>query len=112
MLKYRGQCRVVTETDKRTGKPLEFTFVPCRIKKGTNICRHNADTLNVYIPGIKTANRLLKEYPDIFKPFQAGDSEATLLFPECMIDEAAIILKAIVKGANTSPRSKRNTRYV
>ena len=70
MLSYRGTYRVLYETDKRTGKPCEFTFIPCGIRRGANICRHNDDTLNVFIPGFGTADRLLKEYPDIFKPFR------------------------------------------
>jgi len=74
MLKYRGQFRVLYECDKRTGKPGEFTFIPCRIKKGANICRHNDTTLNVFIPSTIIANRLLREYTDIFMPFQSGDS--------------------------------------
>ncbi len=107
MLRYRGQYRVLFETDKRTGKACEFTYVPCRIRKGADIVRHNDDTLNVYIPGKKTANRLLKEHSDIFKPFQIGDSEATLLFPESMMKEAAKILMPVVRGKGMSPRPKR-----
>lgn len=106
MLKYRGTYRVLFETDK-TGNPCEFTFIPCLTKKGANICRHNENTLNVYIPGIKIANRLLKECPDLFKPFQIGDSEATLLFNEADIEKAAAILKARVGGKNKSPKPKR-----
>ena len=107
MLSYRGTYRVVYETDKRTGKPCEFTFIPCGIRKGANICRHNDDTLNVFIPGFGTADRLLKEYPDLFQPFQVGDSEATLLFKESDIERAAVILKARTKGKDMSARPKR-----
>lgn len=56
---------------------------------------------------MKTVNRLLKEYPDLFKPFQIGDSEATLLFSEADIEKAAAILKARVMGKNKSPKPKR-----
>ena len=103
---------MVYETDEQTGKPLEFTFIPCRIRKGANICRHNETTLSVYIPGTRTANMLLTEHPDIFKPFQIGDTEVTLLFSESMLPEVAEILKPVVKGKEISPRSRRNIRYV
>lgn len=106
MLKYRGTYRVLFEIDK-AGKPCEFTFIPCRIKKGANICRHNGDVLNIYIPSIKMANRLSREYPDLFKPFQTGDSEAVLLFNEADIEKAAAILKARVMGKGMSPKPKR-----
>ena len=107
MLKYRGTYRVVYECDKRTGQPYEFTYVPCLIKKGSNVCRHSDNTLNVYISSAKIANRLLKECPDLFKPFQIGDSEAVLLFKEADIEKAAAILKARVLGKNMNPRPKR-----
>lgn len=106
MLKYRGQYRVLYEIDK-TGKPCEFTFIPCRIKKGASICRQDDNTLNVYVPGIKTVNRLLKEYPDLFKPFQIGDTEGTLIFKESDIEKVAVILKCRIRGKNMSPRPKR-----
>lgn len=106
MLKYRGTYRVLFEVDK-AGKPCEFTFIPCRIKKGSNICRHNENVLNAYIPSAKIANRLLKEYPDLFKPFQTGDSEATLFFSETDIEKAAVVLKARVMGKGMSPKPKR-----
>lgn len=102
---------MVYETDS-TGKPAEFTFIPCRIRKGANICRHDDNTLDVYIPGIKTVRRLLKEYPGIFKPYQTGDTEATLLFQESLMSEVAKILKPFVTGKGISPRSKRNKRFV
>lgn len=95
------------ETDKHTGKPTEYTFIPCSIRKGANISRHNDDTLNIYIPGIKTVNRLLREYPGIFRSFQKGDTEGTLLFRESDIVKAASILKARVMGKNMSPKPKR-----
>lgn len=107
MLKFRGRYRVLYETDVRTGKVCELTYIPCRIVKGSNICRHNDNTLNVLISGAKIASHLLKEYPDIFKPFQMCYGEATLLFPESMIEEAAGILKPYIQGANKSPRPKR-----
>ncbi len=106
MIEYRGQYRVLYETDK-VGKVCEFTYIPCRIIKGCNICRHSYNTLNVYIPSSRTAKRLLSEYPEIFKPFQVGDNEATLLFSECKMDEAAVILRARVKGKNQNPKPKR-----
>ena len=113
MLKYRGQYRVVYECDKTSGKPEENTFIPCRIRKGANICRHNETTLNVYVPGIKAVKRILSQYPDIFTSFQMGDWEVTLLFPESKIEQAAAILRPIVKGANVSPKSKaRNSRFM
>ena len=105
MIEYRGQYRVLYETDKQ-GKACEFTYIPCGIIKGCNICRHSYNTLNVYIPSSRTAKRLLSEYPEIFKPFQVGDNEATLLFSECKMDEAAVILRARVKGKNMNPNLK------
>ncbi len=106
MLKYRGQYRVIFEIDTK-GKPSEFALIPCGIKRGSTICRHSDDTLSVYITGIKTANRLSREYPDLFRPFQIGDSEATLLFNEADIEKAAAILKARILGKNMNPRPKR-----
>ena len=111
MLKYIGQYRIVYEIDKRTGKPLEFTYIPCRIKKGANICRNDGKTLNVYIPGIKLINKLLNEYPAIFSPYLIGDGEGSLLFDEVKFPEAAGLLKPVVKGKGVSPKSKRNIRY-
>lgn len=107
MLKYRGQFRILYETDKRTGQAAEFTFIPCRIRPGANIYRFNDDTLAACIPGSRTANRLLQEYSNIFRPFQTGDAEAIFLFDEANISQAAAILKARVKGKNLSPRPKR-----
>lgn len=107
MLRYRGQYRVLYEIDK-IGKACEFSNITCRIKKGANICRHNNSTLNAYIPSAKIAKRLLEEYPDIFTQFQAGDSEATLLFNEAVIDKVAVILKAKVKGKDLSARPRRH----
>ncbi len=106
MLKYRGKYRVLYETDK-TGKACEFTFIPCLIKRGSNICRHSDTILNVYITSSKIINRLLKEYPDLFRPFQTGNGEGTLLFDESNIDKAAAILKPKVLGKGMSPKPKR-----
>jgi hypothetical protein len=107
MLKYRGTYRVLFETDIRTGQAAEFTYVPCRIRKESNIYRHSDSVLAVYLPGQGTANRLLNEYPDLFRPFQTGGSEATLLFDEKDIEKAAFILKPRTKGKNMNPRPKR-----
>lgn len=106
MLKYRGTYRVMYEMDK-SEKPCEFTLIPCRIRKDASICRHNDDTLNAYIPSIKTVNRLLRDYPDIFKPYQIGDSEGTLLFAELDMIKAAAILKPRVLGKNLNPKPKK-----
>lgn len=106
MLMYRGRYRVLFETDKN-GKACEFVHIPCRIRKGASICRHNCDTPNVYLPSIKIANRLIKEFPDLFKPFQVGNSEATLLFMESDMEKVAAILKARTKGKDMSARPKR-----
>ena len=107
MLKYRGQFRVLYETDTRTGQAAEFTFVPCRIRKGAVIYRFNDNILAVYIPGSRTANRLLQEHPDIFRSFQTGDSESSLLFDEKNIDRAATVLLPRVKGRNMSPKPRK-----
>ena len=107
MIRYRGKYRTVYEVDKSSGQPYEFAFIPCLIKKGANICRHSDNMLNAYIPSTKIANRLLKEYPDVFTPLQVGDKEATLLFRESDIEKAATILKARVMGKNKSPKPKR-----
>ena len=107
MLKYRGQFRVLWETDTRTGQAAEFTFVPCRIRKGAVIYRFNDNILAVYIPGSRTANRLLQEHSDIFRAFQMGDIEIILFFSEKDIKKAAAILKARIQGKNKSPKPKR-----
>ncbi|HEX9059839.1 MAG TPA: hypothetical protein VF941_06645 [Clostridia bacterium] len=106
MLKYRGRYRVVFESDKLTGKLLEITFIPCRICKGANICRHTDTLLNVYIPSKIIFNRLLNEYPELFTAFQTGQSEGTLLLNEYNIDKATHILKAWTRGKCISPRTK------
>jgi len=106
MLTYRGTYRVLYETDK-AGKACEFTFIPCRIKKGSNIVRYSDNMLNAYIPSIKIVNRLLNDFPELFKPCQIGDSEGTLLFKESDIEQAATILKARVMGKGMSPKPKR-----
>jgi hypothetical protein len=95
------------EVDKRAGKALEFTYVLCRIKKGSNICRYSNDVLNVYIPSSIITNSLLKEYPDIFRPFQMGNGEATLLFDETDINRVAVILKIQTRGRCQSPKPRR-----
>lgn len=107
MIKYRGRYRVVFEMDKQTGKPLEACFIRCR--HNINICRHNDSVLNAYIPSRMKATYLLKMYPSLFILFQSGDKEATLLFKETDIEKAAGILGAMVKGANVSPKSRRNS---
>lgn len=109
MLKYRGQYRVSYEMDK-LGKPSEFTFIPCRIKKGSNIYRYNNEVLAAYIPSMQIVRRLHLEYSHLFRPFQTGDKEGTLLFNESNLPEVVFILKIKVKGCNVSPRSKRNIR--
>ena len=106
MLKYRGQYRILYDLDKQ-GKPCEFIYIPCGIHKGSNICRHDSNTLNAYITSSIVANNLLRDHHDLFGIFQMGDSEATLLFPESRMEEAAIILKAKVLGKNLGPRPKR-----
>lgn len=107
MLKYRGTYRVLYETDVRTGAACEFTFVPCRIAKGANICRHGEETLNAYIPSIKIIRRLLKEYPELFTKFQIGDKEGTILFKESDMGKVESLLKPRVLGKNVSPRPKK-----
>lgn len=110
MLKYRGLYRVAYEIDK-TGKPGEFTFIPLKLKRGSNIVRHNENILSVYIPSKTITKRLLTEYPDLFKLLSVGDSEDILLFAESRLPEAAEILRPYIKGRNVSPRSKRNIKY-
>jgi len=107
MLKYRRKFRVLYECDVRTRKPAEFTYIPCLIKKGSNICRHSETMLNAYITSAKIIRRLLSEYPDIFTMWQDCDSEGTILFPESRIDEVAPILKIQTRGKNLSPYPKR-----
>lgn len=107
MIDYRGKYRVTYDVDKRTGKAAEFTFIPCGIKKNSNISRHSGNMLNAYIPSIKVFNRLLREYPELFTSFQVGDSEGTLLFKESDMKAAAVILKARTKGKDMPARPKR-----
>jgi hypothetical protein len=107
MLKYRGTYRVLYECDVRTGKPTEFTYIPCIIKKGTNICRHSTTMLNAYIPSMKIILSLLREYPDIFALYQDGHSEGTIIFNELNITKVAEILKAKVMGKNMSAKPKK-----
>lgn len=111
MLEYRGKYRVSFEMDKKC-KPCEFSFMPCAIKKGSNICRHNADILNIYVPSGIVIKNLLKAYPQLFKKFQHGDYDGTLLFAESDMPTVAKILKARTKGANVSPRAKRNATFI
>jgi len=106
MLSYRGVYRVVTEMDQRTSKPLEACFIKCR--RGVNIYRYSDTVLSAYIPSKMRSTYLLKEYPGLFTAFQVGDKEGTILFDESKLEEAALILGAMVKGKNVSPRSKRN----
>lgn len=106
MLGYRGKYRIIFEMDLRTGKPLEACFIKCR--RSVNIYRHNDTVLSAYIPSKMRCTYLLKEYPELFTAFQTGDKEGTVLFNESDIEKAISILGAIVKGANVSPRSKRN----
>ena len=106
MLRYRGQYRTVFEMDLKTGKPLEACYIKC--KRGVNIYRHNDNVLNAYIPSRMRSTYLLKEYPGLFTPYQTGDKEGSILFDESELEEAALILGAMVKGKNVSPKSKRN----
>ncbi len=108
MLKYQGKYRVLYEVNKKSGKACEFVFIPCLIKKGSNICRHSENVLNFYVPSVKIANRLLKDYPDLFDPFIIGVDEAVLLFNETDIERVASIVKARVKGKRLSPNPKRS----
>lgn len=105
MLTYRGQYRILFEVDKQ-GKPAEFSFIPCRIKRNSSIYRHNSTTLGAYVVGKYTINKLIG-LPELFKPFQVGDSEASFLFPERLLPEAAAILRPYVKGAALSPKPRR-----
>ena len=98
---------MIFEIDKNS-KIGEFTYIPYRITRGANIYRYNDDTLGVYLTSAITGHRLLNEYSHLFRVFQHGDHEMSLLFPESRIEEAAVILKAKVQGKNISPRSKRN----
>lgn len=106
MIGYRGKFRVVYEMDNKTGRPLEACYIKCR--RNVNIYRHNENVLSAYIHSKMRSTYLLKEYPVLFTAFQLGDKESTLLFDESNIEEVALILGAMVKGANVSPRSKRN----
>lgn len=111
MLKYRGTYRVVYEMDMQTRKPCEFSFIPCRIKKGANIYRNNDKELYVYLPSGQIGNRLLKEYPDLFRLFLQSSCETILCFDEPRMSEAAKILKPWTSGKNIFPGSKRNIKF-
>ena len=107
MLKYRGRYRVLCEADIR-GISIEFTCIPCGIKKGANICRHSDTMLNAFIPSTKIIHRLIKEYPEIFTLWQEGYCEGTIIFPETEIDKVAKLLKATKKGKGKPVRLKTN----
>lgn len=111
MLKYRGKYRVVYEMDMKTLKPCEFTFIPCRIKKGSNIYRNDNNELFAYIPSIVIGSRLAKDYPGIFRIHLQSELESILAFDECHMEQAAKILKAYTSGKNIAPTSKRNLRF-
>jgi hypothetical protein len=98
---------VLYEIDKRTGLATEFSYTPCGIKNGSNICRHNDDTLNVYITSSIIINNLLKEHSDLFTLFQIGNGDGTLLFKESDIGKVVGILKIQIRGRCQSPRPKR-----
>jgi hypothetical protein len=106
MIIYRGKYRTSYEMDLKTGKPLEACFIKC--KKNITIYRHNESILSAYIPSRMKLTYILKTYPNLFTPFQIGDREGSVLFDESNIEDAAIILGAMVQGKNVSPRSKRN----
>ncbi|MBP3284392.1 MAG: hypothetical protein J6M02_02710 [Clostridia bacterium] len=110
MNRYRGTYRVVYEFDKY-GNPCEFTYIPCNIKKGANIYRYSKNQLCIYIPSLRIANTLLKEYSSIFKEYIWGDFEAVLIFNESNIKDVESVLKIYKKGANISPKSKQNIRF-
>ena len=110
MLKYRGTYRVSYEFDSE-GKPAEFTFIPCCIKKGANIYRYSDTKLCVYIPSVCIAKRLAKVHSEIFSIHLEGDYEVVLIFDEKDIEKTEDILKIYKKGKNTSPKSKKNLRF-
>ncbi len=111
MLQYRFKYRAVYEMDKRTGKPCEFTFIPCKIKKGTDIYRNNDSELLAYIPSVQIGNKLLKEYPDLFRKYRQSSCETVLAFNESDMEKAATILKAWTFGKNIYPGSKKNLKF-
>jgi len=110
MVKYRGTYRVSYEFD-RDGKPAEFTFIPCCIKRGANIYRYSENKLCVYIPSVCIAKRLAKTHSKIFSIYLEGDSEVVLIFDEKNIKATEGILKIYKKGKNISPKSKKNLRF-
>ncbi len=111
MLQYRGQYRVVFEMDRRMHKPCEFAFIPCKVKKGTTIYRRNDDELLVYIPSVQIGNRLLKEYPKLFRKYQQSSCETVLVFKESDMKDAATVLKAWTSRKNFYPGSKKNLKF-
>jgi len=106
MLKYRNRYRVCYEIDKK-GKICDFTFIPCSVSKGSNICRYDDFTLSVYITSIKTFNRIALN-KELFTIFQEGQSEGTLLFSEENFKQANKFLKARKKGRTIPPRNASN----
>ena len=110
VLKYRGTYRVSYEFDSQ-GKPAEFTFIPCCIKRGANIYRYSETKLCVYIPRVCIAKRLVKNYGEIFSIHLEGDCEVILIFDEKDIKKTEDILKIYKKGKNISYKSKKNLRF-
>lgn len=110
MLKYKGIYRVSYEFDKQ-GKPQEFTFIPCGIKKGSNIYRYDNDKLLLYLPSKRLTNKLLLKHSNIFKLHLEGDYEAVLIFEEKYLETIESDLKIYKKGKNISPKSKSNMKF-
>jgi len=67
--------------------------------------------LYVYIPSVVIGKRLVKKYPDLFCIVIESSCETILSFEEDKIEVAAPILKAMVKGRNICPGSKKNMRF-
>lgn len=111
MLSYRGIYRVVTEMDLNTNKACEFTFIPCKVKKGSNIYRNDSAELFAYIPSVVIGNRLLKEFTDLFRLFLQSDCEIILSFDESRMTEATQALRAWTFGKNIPPSSKKNRKF-
>ena len=111
MLRYRGKYRVVCEMDLSTNKACEFTFIPCKVKKGSNIYRNSDTELFAYISSVIIGSRLLKEHPDLFRLFLQSDCEIILSFDESRMTEAIKVLKAWTFGKNIPPSSKKNRKF-